>query len=768
MPHRRKPPKNGAFLTDLQKHGVIVLAISLLAVFSLRRVLWGNWAYDSDATFWYALFHYFSNSLYYGHLPLWNPYMSGGEPFWPVLGLWRLLDPVNVSAVLLARAFGYSDLFHLYKLVFFVNSLLCVVGVSTLIFQLTKRFVASFLASLLFTNFYFTTLATDFNYVTVYVFPFALVFWIRFVETGKSRDFLIFAYLVGLYVGSASYHAISGIFMLLVAGGALLVPVLRERSRSLRSWVRELLGRPRMLAAGALTVIAMSTPFIVSGFYDAFRLFPIARVADNRAEFENPERAIASYRAEMNSGRHTSVDGLVASLIYYPDRRPMVARDPNTSAAVFHPDANKQSRIYAALRPPIMFIWLIGVAWALILRWRIALPLCGISCVAAFLALGTNTPVHGVLTTVFPPLVLVRNTIGFESFIFIFLAVTQGIGWAAIETRFARPVSLTFRGTKPDRPAMRLGTTAAIAATVVCLTAFAANSPYFIGRAAYIPEAPLFPDFDFKAQDMNPLGSREFAMARTGWFLLEPILYHRNTALQMMVVPPKGTDIPSDRFPYYLAWEKAKPEKNRFGPVYGLRDIFWTKDYTAAYKAGERDIDTFNSLLAVNRPYVDFQSRITLAGNLSLHDVARMAGQCAVISPTGNGDARPTPVPIAWTANADCAPSVTVAADKPAAASVHLATQTPSAFGIKVQASSSGLVVVHDSFDTSWYARVDGKPADIYKVNLLSKGVFVPPGTHDVTLIYRPWPFLISVILFYAMIVGFPLALIFGGNRKAA
>lgn len=153
--------------------------------------------------------------------------MNGGEPFWPLLGLWRLLDPVNVSMVLLARVFGYADLYHLYKFVFFVNSLLCVVGVSTLIFQFTRRFVASFLASLLFTNFYFTTLVTDYNYVTVYIFPFALIFWIRFVTTEKSRDFFIFAYLVGLYIGSASYHAISGIFMLLVAGGVLLVPILR-------------------------------------------------------------------------------------------------------------------------------------------------------------------------------------------------------------------------------------------------------------------------------------------------------------------------------------------------------------------------------------------------------------------------------------------------------------------------------------------------------------------------------------------------------------
>lgn len=511
-------------------------------------------------------------------------------------------------------------------------------------------------------------------------------------------------------------------------------------------------------------VIAMSTPFIVSGLYDAFDLFPTARVADNRAEFENPEHAIATYDVEMKSGAHTTVGGLVTLLRYYPGEEPTIAGDPNTSAAELHPEAGKHSRAYAILAPLMTLVWLMGLAGALIWRRRIALPLCGIVCIAAFLALGPNTPVLRILTTVFPPLVLVRNTIGFESFIFIFLAVLQGIGWTAIEAQFARPISPTIGGNGSVRSTVRLRTTVAVAATVLCI-AFAAKSPYFIGRAAYIPEASLFPDFDFKAQDMHPLENREFAMARTGWFLLEPILYHRNTALQMMVVPPKNTNIPPDQFPYYLEWEKARPEKNRFGPVYGLRDIFWTKDYTAAYKAGESDIETFERLLAVKQPYVDFRDRITPQEGLSLHDVARLAPQCAVIFPTGSDGAPSAQVPIPWTKSADCMSPDRAVGSEPKSAAAELVNQTPSAFTIKVDAPSSGIVVVHDSFDGSWRAQVDGKPADVYKVDLLSKGVFVSPGQHTVTLVYRPWLFLISVALFYIVVVGFPAWLCFDGIK---
>ncbi len=77
-----------------------------------------------------------------------------------------------------------------------------------------------------------------------------------------------------------------------------------------------------------------------------------------------------------------------------------------------------------------------------------------------------------------------------------------------------------------------------------------------------------------------------------------------------------------------------------------------------------------------------------------------------------------------------------------------------------VRSDRGGLVVLHDSFADGWSARVDGKPAEVLPVNVLSRGVIVPPGAHRVEMRYMPAVFIAAVAISAATLLGMALLLL--------
>ena len=51
---------------------------------------------------------------------------------------------------------------------------------------------------------------------------------------------------------------------------------------------------------------------------------------------------------------------------------------------------------------------------------------------------------------------------------------------------------------------------------------------------------------------------------------------------------------------------------------------------------------------------------------------------------------------------------------------------------------SQGYVVLVDTWDAGWKARVDGKPAPILRANLTFRAVHVEAGRHVIEMSYRP------------------------------
>ena len=72
------------------------------------------------------------------------------------------------------------------------------------------------------------------------------------------------------------------------------------------------------------------------------------------------------------------------------------------------------------------------------------------------------------------------------------------------------------------------------------------------------------------------------------------------------------------------------------------------------------------------------------------------------------------------------------------AGKVKITRYAHTAVELTASSSASGLVVLCDMIYPGWRAYVDGRPADILKVNGIFRGVAVPAGQHSVAFRFEP------------------------------
>jgi hypothetical protein len=77
------------------------------------------------------------------------------------------------------------------------------------------------------------------------------------------------------------------------------------------------------------------------------------------------------------------------------------------------------------------------------------------------------------------------------------------------------------------------------------------------------------------------------------------------------------------------------------------------------------------------------------------------------------------------------------------AAAVDVARATPLAASCRVNGPS--LLLLDELYYPGWEARVDGRAAKIYRANVISRAVVVPPGPHNVTFRFKPASFALGL-----------------------
>ena len=82
----------------------------------------------------------------------------------------------------------------------------------------------------------------------------------------------------------------------------------------------------------------------------------------------------------------------------------------------------------------------------------------------------------------------------------------------------------------------------------------------------------------------------------------------------------------------------------------------------------------------------------------------------------------------------------------------------PDRLEVTATAEREGLLVVSDAWFPGWTATVDGRPADVERVNYVFRGVRVGPGAHRVEFAYRPLSWRIGWIVSLLAVLGIAAA----------
>jgi hypothetical protein len=68
----------------------------------------------------------------------------------------------------------------------------------------------------------------------------------------------------------------------------------------------------------------------------------------------------------------------------------------------------------------------------------------------------------------------------------------------------------------------------------------------------------------------------------------------------------------------------------------------------------------------------------------------------------------------------------------------RVVARDPNHLAVEVNAPADGVAVIAEAYYKDWQVTVDGRPARLFPVNVLFRGVHVTAGTHRIEMRYRP------------------------------
>jgi hypothetical protein len=78
---------------------------------------------------------------------------------------------------------------------------------------------------------------------------------------------------------------------------------------------------------------------------------------------------------------------------------------------------------------------------------------------------------------------------------------------------------------------------------------------------------------------------------------------------------------------------------------------------------------------------------------------------------------------------------------------LRLLEWSPDSLRYDVEVAAPAVLVVFERYSEGWQARIDGSLTELFAVNCLFRGVFVPAGRHQVEILYRPLSFRLGLLV---------------------
>jgi len=415
---------------------IVGAACLLIYLFTLKSFLLGQTSFQHDNTNWaYPIFHFFTESLLNGHLPLWNPFEHGGEPFYPLIGVARLFDPTDLLTIGVGSFFTRDTLIlqHWARVVKTLVTLgATYVCIRPWIPSLWGKLV---LFPLLLFSYYSFGSFREQSFLDIFVtIPFTYFFLQRILFFDDSRWINWIGIGATLGLNTQVYHFTApSIFLLFLFVGLGLF----RRDLLRRVWSR------RALVPAAICLVMLAPNFFLFATQDRF-VYPVrmlspeytpdAQPVHHPMDYEGGPQNITSpfkmhYSAAAYSGTVAATYVFVKALV--PDIAFFEKGIPHGSWRAFHDD-----HIYISI-----------LVWALCLMGLLFDPsqwfrrLWGFCLVGlGYFLLGPGGGIHRILYEIYPPVSMFRHTIMLMpvALLPLLFLVARGIGIGRIKWRFDR------------------------------------------------------------------------------------------------------------------------------------------------------------------------------------------------------------------------------------------------------------------------------------------------------------------------------------------
>ena len=725
-----KKIKNKKFIFKI----IITLIILIIFTYALVLFLNGTKVFIDDEEYWYSYFHYPTDSIYNRSIPLWNPYMNGGEPYWPTLGIWRFIDPINLLILIIGKIFCIS-IFQLYHISFIIKITVSIFGLYFLLRKLTGFFLVAVFLTIFFAYIHFSILFTQLYYGMFCWVPYILLFFIKFIEKRNIKDFLFIIYFLGIYIGAGSYPTSYGLFFIILF--IILTIILNPKKvfTKLGVFIRN---NKIYIIISILFIIIICLP-IISTIIGLNELYPVARTCINRDTFENVNSFTNPTYEDLFK------EGVVGTFTILIDTIGL-SRIPLSQVETTSYKYYILKNIFLTINLIIALFAFIGIIFGKS-KWKLHFSIISILVIFAFL--GPRTPIYKIYFYLFYPLRALRYTHLFQIFILLCYIFFAGLGLKFIIENFRSNKTIIY---------------SIFTITMILLIAISVGKPFYVNSAN---RNDYYPDFSHYSQEFKFIDKRIFAIPRTGFYLQEPILYRQNTALQMLAAPPD--DMEPEELQYYKEWNSIKAP-NRFDACYGLRTLYWTKNYYKIYRLGEEDIDIFNLLMGVNQNIIDFKKNILvmndnqtekLINEIKSEEFKKIIFNSIIIENQPN-------TYLFKEFNIIYKNSINNLENNNTKLNYKILSYKPAKIVMIVNVNQNGMMIFRDGFNHQWKAYVDGIEKEIYRANIGSKGIFLNEGEHLVTFIYLPLFYLIAFYSYIILSFITPFLIIFLIKKKAS
>jgi hypothetical protein len=772
--------------------GIFVGALAVLVGALHAPLLAGTATFTHDVLYWcYPIYHFLADSLHQGRFPYWNPFSHAGEPFYPILLQLRFLEPVTILGSLLGGLLT-QDLLVLFNWDRVLRGIVASLGTYLLLRQWATHWLTrvSLVPVVLWSSLFLGAFRQNAAVDAFISGPYVAYFLFRILD-GKGGWGTWVGLAVSIGVGAQSYFfAPVAAFLLLVVAGLLLFE---------RSAVREVMRQPgawRRLAVAFALMVAMGAPNIVVLLERGAYVFP-ARTVDFLYRGHPPIGQPLPYEpgpaAEPESQifmpyalvKFTGTSGNLWNLVQ------MVTPDANAPVRGLEPET------FGAPSEAVIYLGLLVYAGALLgllaghHRYkRVWLVIAG---GLALLYLGPAGGLHMVLYHVYPPLWFMRHTHIFVNFLvmallyFYVLGANRVVAWNT-QPLFPREAA----GVTVRRRLGRLGLAVAFVLLLAGLAITVVTDPRAIHSPSLWPYAGIALGV---GATLAVLFRRRIGAPLLFWGLLAA---HAATALALCPLPT----VVAARFATFFLLPIALVALVRsFRPalyrpmlvalvvmlsldlleyLHGSATLWGVPraEVTAGRQAGPippqfpsaRQVSVGDSGQPHQQAirYLELLTRTPAAFSTLIRaergpetptvaDARRLQRWNTLLMPRAYFELVHSEVPAHVLEHV-------FAIDRPLIA--FRSTTEPTGSGgqplrynvlrydhdtldLEVRTAVPGVLEYADGYDRHWKATVDGRPAEILRVDTAFKGVAVGSGTHIVRWTYDPVPFRIALHLFF-------------------